>query len=227
MSSKKKLPPCPDPERYILVNSKEGAHWRRKRGTVTEARLNAVFTKNVDNSKVASPAAKRMVQKLRPFLSELNTGRLTAKLAGALIKAINQHGYADFSFLNGFDFQHPHLDKLLYAQITINRNGNDFTISIPLAPYYIEPKNALVTDYYFEAILLYGDVTIDNGLRIDSSISPLYAFESTVRTTCVLTLQLPTTSFPWMIILKLSCQEENRPSVHPNHFGMKVIMVGE
>lgn len=73
----------------------------------------------MDNSKVASPAAKRIVQKLRPFLRELNTGRLTAKLAGALIKAINQHGQPDFSFLKGFDFQQPHLDKLLYAQLQL------------------------------------------------------------------------------------------------------------
>ena len=217
----------PDEEpKYILVKTKEGKFWRRKRGTVTTARLNTVFAKNVDNSKVASPAAKRIIQKLRPYLQELNTGRLTAKLAGALMKSINEKGEPDFSFLNGFEFQHPPLSKLLYAQVTANHQDEEVVISFPIGPYTMEPKNELVTDYYFEAVLLYGDVTKDNGLRIDSTISPLYAFNSKIKTTCVLSLQLPATTFPWMVLLKASCQEENRPSIHYNHFGMRVIMVG-
>lgn len=228
MSSKKRkpLPPCPDPEKYILVNTKEGPHWRRKRGTVTTARLNTAFANNVRNSKVASPAAKRIVQKLRPFIQDLNTGRLTAKLAGALIKAINEHREPNFSFLNGFDFQQPRLDKLLYAQIAVNRQGDEIMISFPIGPYAMEPKSSLVTDYYFEAILLYGDVTKENGLRIDSVISPLYPFKNTPETTCVLTLQLSGTTYPWMVLLKASCQEQDRPSVHYKHFGMRVVMVG-
>jgi hypothetical protein len=228
MSSKnsKPLPPCPDPEKYILVRTKEGEFWRKKRGTEKPARLNAVFAKNVANSKVASPAAKRIVQKLRPYLRELNTGRLTAKLAGALMKAINVNGEPDFSFLQGFEFQKPPLGKLFYAQVAIDRHSDEFVISFPIGPYTMEPKNNLVTDYYFEAVLLYGDVTIDNGLRIDSSISALYPFKGAVETKCELTLQLPATTFPWMIMLKASCQEESRPSVNYNHFGMRVVMVG-
>jgi hypothetical protein len=91
----------------------------------------------------------------------------------------------------------------------------------------MEPKSGLVTDYYFEAILLYGDVTKENGLRIDSVISPLYPFKKTPETTCVLTLQLSGTTFPWMVLLKASCQEKDQPSVHYKHFGMQVVMVGE
>jgi hypothetical protein len=228
MSSKirKPLPPCPDPEKYILVRTKEGEFWRKKRGTEKPARLNTVFAKNVENSKVASPAAKRIVQKLRPFLRELNTGRLTAKLAGAIMRSINVNGEPDFSFLQGFEFQKPHLGKLLFTQIALARHGDEFVISFPIYPYTMEPKNNLVTDYYFEAVLLYGDVTKENGLRIDSTISPLYPFKDVVETQCVLTLQLPATPFPWMILLKASCQEENRPSVSSNHFGMRVVMVG-
>jgi hypothetical protein len=228
MSAKKRkpLPPCPDPDKYILVNSKEGPHWRKKRGTVTTARLNTVFEKNVDNSKVASPAAKRIVQKLRPFIQELNTGRLTAKLAGALIKAINEYGEPDFFFLNGFEFQFPPLGKLLYKQVTVRQNGDEIVISIPIDPCTMAPMNKLVTDYYFEAVLLYGDVRKENGLRIDSVISPLYPIKNTIETICELSLQLPATPFPWMILLKASCQEENRPSIHYDHYGMRVVMVG-
>src|SRR5207244_606430 len=108
----------PDPEKYILVNTKERSFWRRKRGTVTPAALNAAFAKNASNSKVASPAAKRIVQKLRPMLQGLDTGRLTARLAGRLIKAINEKGQPDFSFLRNFEIQpKPPLDSLLKRQI--------------------------------------------------------------------------------------------------------------
>jgi hypothetical protein len=219
-------PPCPDPEKYIWVKTKEGAYWRRKRGTVTNAKLNTVFANNVRNSKVASPAAKRIVLKLRPFLHDLNTGRLTAKLAGALIKSINQNGQPDFSFLRKFEFQQPPLGKLLTAQMDISRHNDEIRITIPIYEYTMEPKNAIVTDYYFEAILLYGDVTEDNGLRIDSVISPLYPYKNIMESNCVLALQLPKTSFPWMVILKASSLEGNEPAVHPRNYGMRVVMVG-
>jgi hypothetical protein len=228
MSSKKKkpLPPCPDPDKFILVNSKEGAHWRRKRGTVNEATLNTVFARNAANSKVASPAAKRMVQKLRPFIQELNTGRLTAKLAGALIQAINEHGEPDFSFMDLLEIHDPSLDKLLNVQVTVKGKKGEIKITIPIGPNTLYPKNKQVTDYYFEAILLFGDVTKDNGLRIDSVISPLYSIKDSVGTTCELLLQLPQTSHPWIVLLKVSCQELNRPSRRYEDFGMKVVMVG-
>lgn len=228
MPSKKKklLPPCPDPDKYILVNTKEGPHWRKKRGTVKEAKLNTVFAKNVSNSKVASPAAKRIVQKLRPFMQELNTGRLTAKVAGALIQAINEHGKPDFSFMDLLDIHDPSLDKLLYVRVTVNGHKGEIKITIPIGPCTLLPKNKQATDYYFEAILLLGDVTKDNGLRIDSVISPLYPIKSSMESTCELSLQLPVTSHPWMVLLKASCQELNRPSRNYNDFGMKVVMVG-
>jgi hypothetical protein len=229
MPSKKRkpLPPCPDPEKYILVNTKEGPHWRRKRGTVTTARLNTAFVKNVSNSKVASPAAKRIVQKLRPFIQELNTGRLMAKLAGAFIQAINEHGEPDFSFMDLLEIHDPSLDKLLYAQVIVKGDKGEIKITIPIGSYTLLPKNKQVTDYYFEAILLFGDVTKDNGLRIDSVISPLYPIKNSVETTCEFLLQLSETPHPWMILLKVSCQEFNRPSKHYEDYGMKVIMVGK
>lgn len=220
--------PCPDPEKYILVQTKEGAFWRRKRGTVTRAALNLVFTKNVSNSKVASPAAKRIVQKLRPFLRGLDAGRLTARLAGALIKTMNAKGQIDFSLLKGFEIQkHPPLDSLLKAQIHITRQSDEIKITFAVNEYTMElPKKSIATDYYFEGIILYGDVTTDNGLRIDSTISPLYSFTNTGDHLCELTLQLPSRDVPWMVLFKASCQEGNELAVHNRHYGMKVVEVG-
>jgi hypothetical protein len=219
------LPPCPDPEKYILVRTKEGEFWRRKRGTVKPARLNLVFAQNVSNSKVASPAAKRIIQKLRPWLQDLNTGRLTARLAGLLIKTINLKGYADFSLLKGFEFQHPPLRSLLRAGVTVVVKDSCIMLSISLLAGSMARRGDLVTDFYFEAILVYGDLTADNGLRVDSTISRLYSFEEEGGFVCELELDLPEGA--WMVILKVVCQEENKPSVNAGQFGMRVVEVGE
>jgi hypothetical protein len=227
MSAKRKrshLPPCPDPEKYILVKAKEGPYWRRKRGTVKPARLNRVFAQNVINNKVASPAAKRIIQKLRPWLQDLNTGRLTARLAGQLIKTLNQQGCLDFSLLKGFEFQQLALGRLLRSKPIVVQQGIDITVYIHLYRNTVTRRDDLVKDYYFEAILLYGDMTADNGLRIDSTISQLYSFEDTSWKVCEMDLQLPEEGVTWMVIVKTICQEEGRQSVHPRHFDMGVVV---
>lgn len=229
MSSKKKngiLPPCPDPEQYILVKTKEGSFWRRKRGTLTPARLNTAFAQNVAHSKIASPAAKRIVQKLHPFLQDLHTGRLIARLSGLLIKTINQKGHMDFSLLNDFEFQQPALSKLLFTDVDVVQKGGDISLHIPVYPGVVARRGNLVKGFYFEAILLFGDLAAVNGLRIDSTISKLYSFGDKREHNCVLVLQLPASGVPWMCILKAICQEADRPSVSPRHFGMKVVGVG-
>jgi hypothetical protein len=218
------LPPCPDPEKYILVKTKEGVFWRRKRGTVKPATLNDAFAQNVINSQVASPAAKRIITKLHPFLYELDTGRLTARLAGRLIKTINQKGHADFSLLKDFEFQNPPLRNLLFADVRAEVKDSNITLCIPIYPGVMARRNDLVKDFYFEAILVYGDMTVDHGLRIDSTISRLYSFDDEGQYMCVMSLDLP--EGPWMMIVKAICQEEDRPSVHPRHFGMRVVEVG-
>jgi hypothetical protein len=220
------LPPCPDPDLYILVKTREGSFWRRKRGTVTPARLNSAFAKNVSNTKLASPAARRIIRNLHPFLVDLHTGRLTARLTGLLVKTINQKGVFDFSLLKGFEFQQPALEKLLFTQVDVRPGKREITLSIPLYPGVVARRGNLVKDYYFEGILLYGDVSVDNDLQVESTISKLYSFEDESKHTCMLSLPLPEAGVPWMAILKAICQEEDRPSINPRHFGMRVMAVG-
>lgn len=229
MPSKKnywELPPCPDPEKYILVRTREGCFWRRKRGTVKEAHLNRVFAQNVTNTKLASPAAKRVVLKLSSLLYDLNPGRLNARLSGLFIKAINQKGYPDLSFLKHFEFSTPGLDKLFFEQITVIRTDYDVTISFPVNEYSVARHNKLVKDFYFEAILLSGDTTIDHGLHADSTVSQLYSFEDKHKYECRLSIELPSNAVPWILMLKVTCQEEDSPSANARHYGMKVVEVG-
>jgi hypothetical protein len=229
MSSKNKkpLPPCPDPDKYILVTTKEGRFWRRKRGTVKPAILNTVFEKNVQNSKVASPAARRIVQKLQPYLFDLSTGRLIARIAGALIKSINEKGYPDFTYLQDVDLHQPPLSRLLMSGPIVDVIANNLKLFIPIEQHTIQKRGNRVTDYYFEAILLYGDMTADNGLRIDSNVSPLYSFTNQPPTEWILSMPLPAAHYPWMVLLKASCIEDNALSGSARQFGMQVVMVGD
>lgn len=223
-SKKNNLPPCPDPEKYILVKAKEGPYWRRKRGTVKPARLNRAFAQNVSNTTVASPAAKRIIRKLDPWLRGLNTGRLTARLTGVLVQTINQKGQADFSLMTGFDFQDPPLSRLLRAGVEVKVKDGNITLCISILPGAMARNGDKVTDFYFEAIIVHGDVTEDNGLRIDSTISKLYSFDDDSASVCEMDLDLP--AGLWMVILKAICQEKDKPSAHPRQFGMRVVAVG-
>jgi hypothetical protein len=220
------LPPCPDPDKYILVKTKEGYYWRRRRGTLRPARLNAVFANNVHNSKVAAPAARRIVQKLQPFLADLDTGRLTARIIGALIKSMNDGGFPDYRYLAQADLQHPPLSRLLRTLVHVQQTAHEIILTIPIDRYAMYKRGSLVSHYYFEAIALYGDMMIDHGLRIDSTMSPLYTFDDQPDTECVLCLSAPPATHPWMILLKASCQEPDRPSASSRHFGLRVVMAG-
>lgn len=218
--------PCPDPDRYILVQTKEGAFWRRKRGTLKPARLNTSFRKNVINSKVAGPAAKRVIRQLQPFLRVLQPGRLQAQLAGAFIKSLNENGRIDYSFLQDLELNRHPLAKLLNDFYFANPNDSSIKICIPVNSKSMNRLNQAVTDYYFEAILLYGDPSQENRLQIYSTISRLYSFINHIKTKCVFTLQLPPNNIPWMVLLKASCQRPNQPSNNPRAYGMKVVAVG-
>ena len=90
----------------------------------------------------------------------------------------------------------------------------------------MRPQNNLVTEYYFELVLLYGNAVAGDSLRIDEDVSPLYAYEDEPRGECVLEVALPTKKKPWLLILKLNALENDVPAVSPRHYAMMVIGAG-
>jgi hypothetical protein len=81
--------------------------------------------------------------------------------------------------------------------------------------------NTLVTGYYFEVILLYGDVHRERGLEIISAESKLYSYCVEKTDLCVLTLPVPREE--WCLFLKISSLEGNELAVNTKHYRMKVI----
>lgn len=77
----------------------------------------------------------------------------------------------------------------------------------------------------FEAILLWGQPDKAKGLKAESDTSPLYGFGEK-KLECKLTITLPIQKLPWMLMLKLSCHERNKPANASRNYGMKVVGVG-
>ena len=92
--------PCPDPDKFILVTTREGKHWRRKRGTVKKAKTNKVLSRNAMLTAPTNEAASRFLRLLHPYVFSLDKGRLHAKLAGRL-KKMHQCAGKDVFFQPG------------------------------------------------------------------------------------------------------------------------------
>jgi hypothetical protein len=224
--SKNIIPPPPEGAQYVWVTTKEGSFWRRKRGSIKPAPVNAVFARNAEASKVTGPSAKRVVDKLRPFLTGLQTGRLTVRIIGAFRKTLNQKGSIDFTLLEGMELQPDYpLARLLVSPYKVEQANNSVRIQIPIERGGVKQHNKIVSDYYFEAVVVQGDATKDNGLRVDSVQSQVYSFAEDKKQ-CELMVDLPAQKGAWMLLLKISCIEGNEMAVHPKHYGMKVVKVG-
>ena len=215
------IPYCADPENHVLVKTREGVHWRKKRRNGT---LNKHFATNADLSKITGPAASKVVQLLRPFLRGIDGGRLTLRISNALRKGLKEKKRLDLSALEGAEMQRDHpLHQLLLAPYRLLVEDWMFKIKIRIESNCVKKQNSLATHFYFEAVMVYGDVAAENGLRVESTGSRLYAFGEEPEEVCELSLPLLEEEVSWMVLLKVSCLEGNEMAHHPKHYGMKVV----
>lgn len=224
----KPLPPAPGhPGEYIIVNSKEGQYWRRKRGTVTKAKVNAALKKNNELAAIASPAAKRIRDKLAEFTKQMDTGRFIARVSGRLMKALRKNGAIDYSFLDEYELQPDRRfsELVLHNLPVLVQNGEviaNFSVKADTVKQHIKS----VTGFYFDLVLLYGDPTKNNGLRIESDTSPVYPFDMKNDMTCRLSVTLPTKKIPWMALLRAGCMKGQEVMEGDRYCTMKVMAVG-
>ena len=219
----KRKPPCPgNEEDYVLVRTKEGEHWRRKRGSVKRATLNDSYRLANNLLKSLSPSAARIRSCLYPYLNNLNTGRLNIRIASALRKSIKETKSIQFRYLKGLQLQRDYpLDEMV-KRFILKANESSIRIEIFIGDLNIIAQNKVATDYYFETVLVYGNINSKNGLKTESLVSPLYSFGNTSEGNCVLTLPKPKKS-DWMVLLKINCHEENTIANHTKHYRMAVL----
>lgn len=217
---KKKIYENPDPGRYIIVHTKEGDILRAKR---TSPFINEAFKAMA--AETCSAAAKQILMRLKPFTGQM-TGRMNVRLSGKIRSAKKQTGSYNYSLLYGFELQKEYpLENLYTGQYRVRKEGQTIHINIPVEKGYIQARNSLATNYYFEAVALFGDAMIPNSLRVEDDKSSLFDFEKTYKTTVDFAFVLPP-GMPYLIWLKVGCMEGHQAAYHPMHYGMRVVAVG-
>jgi hypothetical protein len=194
---------------------------------VKVAKLNASFKGNTKTTAIVSPAAKRIRGRLQDFLTGLQTGRFIATISAKLRKVYNRTGEMNFSLFKDYEIQpYFHLSNILKGRYEGYIKNNEFLIRIDINKDCIKKQSGLIAGYFFDAIILYGDPSRNNSLRVESDTSPIYFFDSVPETTCHLSLSLPAKK-AWMVLLKASCMEGKQPALHPRHYGMRVLDAGQ
>lgn len=222
-----KRPPCPgDPNDYIWVKSKERPHWRRKRGRLRAARLNKAWQDSNDATSMVSPAASRVRRMIEPYLRGIASGRLNNRISSAFRRSLKVCGQMRLSYLKGMECQRDYpLDGLLRSDYRVTISEKNVQVQIPVESGCMKAQNTLVSDYYFEAVILYGDVGKEKGLDTMSTESKLYRYRDEEDGICLLSLPLP--EGDWCLFLKVCSLEGKELAVHTKHYRMKVVAVCE
>lgn len=222
--SRRQLPPCPDPDSYVLVKTEEGYYWRRKRGTVKKARLNPVLARNTITAQKTGPAASRLLRVLEPYTRGIKKGGINLRIAGLFMKTYHAKGVIDFSMLKGLELNDGYpLDHLVQHEYSVQQNKQ--SVCVQTKAGFVQAKNKLATGYYFDAVLVYGNPEEEAGLTVVAESSSLYSFTDRNIYDVELLLPLPAVGIPWMLLLKISCLEGNELGLHPKHYGIKVVAV--
>ena len=217
---KKRIYKNPDPEKYLIVRTKDGDVLRKKR---TNPSINDAFKQMAEET--CSAAAKQILTRLKPFTEKM-AGRMNVRLSGKMRSAKKQSGSYNYSLLPGFELQKDYpLEKLYEGQYRVRKAGQTVSINVRVSKGCMNARNTLVTHYYFEAVALLGDAMIPNSLRVEDDKSLLFDFTKTYKTTVSFSFVLPPDT-PYLIWLKAGCMEGHEAAIHPKHYGMRVVAVG-
>lgn len=219
-------PPPPDPENWILIVPKRGRPYYRRKKKTNE--INAVLTEWTRLTTNGSKGARQIKSRLAPFLYGLDTGRIIAKMTACLNKSYVENGSYDLLNMFEFEFQEDDiLRNLLRFDPDVEINGHEMSIKVVASHHVIKPQNEIVTHFCYDAILIHGDPSKDNDIRIDHDRSPLFHIYRPDLAYHTLKLYMPATPTSWMCILKVGCYEKEIPERHHIHYAMKVLAVGK
>lgn len=210
---------------FIWVETKEGGYFRRKRGTVKVAKLNASLKKYQQAFSKISPLAFKLKDWLKPYTNQLDAGRLHGKLTAALVKSFMEKEQLTYTYLKDFEFQKQHPFVRTYFGYPMEVTAASVRIILPVKKYIVERISDVVTGYYFELIVVAGDLMKEIPLYRDSVKSQEYEFETNYED-CVMEIALPTDGAPWMVMVKMHTMEGKEEAIHPRHYAMRVIAVG-
>ena len=176
----------------------------------------------------ANKAANQLLTILRLFTQRMILGRTMAKIAGAFKKTYLKTGKMGFSLLEGMDFQEDYpFNELCKGMVMKKIEEDTLHLLIPVGNRNVTKLSNLADGYQLQAILLFGDPSKENGLRIDVEPSRWYSFkEEEGNIDCSFSLVLPPKNRPWMVLLYVVCSFNVKAQPGPQYRRMKVVKVG-
>lgn len=221
---KNKVPPCPDPDRYVLVRRKDCMFWRKKRGSVKKAVLNDSLQRNAEMLKTCASISRRIRTRLRFYLTGLETGRLHQRVWTRVMRQLKETGCAGMKYLEGLELQERFpLERLLTGYLTVTIKDGIADVRIPTGTGSIKKNSGIVTGYFFQLIMLHGNCVDEYGLMVEEETSEIYGIDDEPGE-CRMMMVLPENE--WMVILKVSCMEGEAPAKAARNYGMKIVGVG-
>lgn len=222
------IPPCPDPDKYVLVRGKYRYFWRRKRGTGEKpAVLNEVLTRSAAITAKTNRAAKHMMSLLSVFTQRMDLGLTTTRVAGAFKKAYLASGKMDFSFMHEIQFQEDYpIYDLFRGHVHKQVVKGSLQLSIGVGSQNVHAPSRVAESYYLHAIMLYGDPSKDRGIKIETDESRAYSFQEKGELECPFSFVLPAKNRPWMVLLYLGCKMKDRLPAGPRYHAMMVVATG-
>jgi hypothetical protein len=223
-----KRPPCPDPDRYVWIQPKDGkGYWRLKRGEGKEATLNESLQINSKLTGFTNKCANNVIAKLGPYLNHLARERFVSRLSGALKRGFKVNDTMDYGFVRDMEVQKRYpLGRVLSGYtVAIKEDAVEVSVDINIAT--IKTHGKLATHYFLELILLQGDASEPYDMRIEDDSTDVYPIDATAGT---YVLRVHPTRKLWMAFLKLTFMEAATPTITEmavagNNYGMKCVAV--
>ncbi|AXY73433.1 hypothetical protein D3H65_05330 [Paraflavitalea soli] len=221
------IPPCPDPDKYVLVRGKYRYFWRRNRGTVKPAVLNEVLARSAAITVQTNNAAKQMMALLSVFTQKMDLGMTTTRVAGAFKKAYLESGKMDFRHMDKVVFQEDYpIYKLFTGHIHQQMVRGSLQLSVGVGSLNVHRPSTKAESYQLHAILLSGDPSKARGIRIETDESRTYSYKEQGQIECKLSLVLPAKNRPWMVLLYLGTKLNVPLNAGPRYQAMMVVRTG-
>ena len=224
-----KVPPCPDPDKYVLVRGKNGYYWRRKRGTVKPAVLNETLARSAAITSKTNRAAKHMMSLLSVFTQRMALGMATTEAGGAFKRAYLKDGRMDFRFMHEIKFQREEeypIHKLFTGSVYLQIERGSIQLQVGVGSLNVKAPSVKAEGYQLHAILLYCDPSKERGIKIETDESRIYSFKEKGDLTCQLSLVLPARNRPWMVLLYIGCKMIDKLPAGPRYHAMWVVKAG-
>lgn len=170
----RKLPPAP--EGMVLVKSEAyGEHYRRKRGTVKQARLNDDLKLSTKLIGEANKHAKAVKDALDPFRVKFEDGRLWGRLVGLFKKQLGKDGHVDYKALEEFQChtRFP-LVRILRRDITASVSAKHKALEVEAMTYgAVKARWEKAEQYRQILIVVFYNARLDADVASDTVYFPL------------------------------------------------------